>query len=81
MRIEESLCHTRWDCKWRYSPSIRPKRGLFKVKTGIRGYLGFYNEQRLHQSLNDKTPREISLGKTSWNQQEKQGILGTRLLP
>ena len=52
-----------------------------KARSGIHDYLRFYNEERLHQSLNDKTPREISLGKTSWNQQEKQGILGTRLLP
>ncbi|WP_082165820.1 IS3 family transposase [Leptospirillum sp. Group II 'CF-1'] len=52
-----------------------------EARSGIHGYLRFYNEERLHQSLNDKTPREISLGKTSWNQQEKQGILGTRLLP
>ena len=53
-----------------------------EARSRIHGYLRFYNEQRLHQSLNYKTPREIYLGKTSWNQQEKnQGILGTRLLP
>ena len=36
-----------------------------EARSGIHGYLRFYNEQRLHQSLNYKTPREIYLGKTS----------------
>ena len=36
-----------------------------EARSGIHGYLRFYNEERLHQSLNYKTPREIYLGKPS----------------
>ena len=36
-----------------------------EARAGIHTYLRFYNEQRLHQSLNYKTPREIYLGQTS----------------
>ena len=36
-----------------------------RIDHSSHGYLRFYNEQRLHQSLNYKTPREIYLGKTS----------------
>ena len=36
-----------------------------EARSGIHGYLRFYNEERLHQSLNYKTPRKIYLGKLS----------------
>ena len=51
-----------------------------EARSGIHGYLQFCNEQRLHQSLDYKTPREIYLGSTSGNQQERIKNLGSPVL-
>ena len=49
--------------------------------SGIHQYLRFYNEQRLHQSLNDKTPREVYLEHSSQTFQEETGTQGIHSLP
>lgn len=52
------------------------------ARSGIHGYLRFYNEKRLHQSLNYKTPREIYLDRSSGNPQEEiRTTLGALSLP
>jgi hypothetical protein len=34
-----------------------------EAREGLSQYVHFYNEERLHQSLDDRTPKEVSCGK------------------
>jgi putative transposase len=38
---------------------IKKYRSPWEARTGIENYFRFYNEERPHQNLNDKTPLEI----------------------
>jgi len=63
---------------------LQPEEGPYMVQeagSGIHQYLRFYNEQRLHQSLNDKTPREVYLEHSSQTFQEETGTQGIHSLP
>jgi putative transposase len=42
-----------------YASLPRRKPGVAEAKTGIGAWLGFYNEERQHQSLGYRTPRQI----------------------
>lgn len=52
-----------------------------EARAGIHAYLKFYNEERLHQSLNYKTPREIYLEPPSRIFQEGFITQGIHSLP
>ena len=58
MKAYQSLCHTKWNCK--YHVILTPKRRKKKIYGGIRKYLGAFGslrERRLKPERYNDVPR------------------------
>ena len=57
MYDEQSLSHTKWECKYQWTFENGPD-----LRTGLKNWFEYYNHERFHQALDDLTPDEVYYG-------------------